>query len=215
VVVTVEGHGREEWAWPGGDVTRTVGWFTSLFPVAVEARGGGGAAGCVRAAKEALRAAPGAGVGYGMLRWLSEDESVRRRLERAGESVASLNYLGRVGGAAWGESEGVGEGEGRWAVAGRVGGEESSGRRVRRPEVEATARVEAGRLRLGWRYARGRQDAARMREVLGWWVEELEAVAAEWRAGALPEPSAADFPLAKLTNAQLGKVLSRIGKGGK
>jgi non-ribosomal peptide synthase protein (TIGR01720 family) len=210
VVVTLEGHGREEWAWPAGDVTRTVGWFTSLYPVAVGAHGGG-AAGRVRVAKEALRGVPGGGVGYGMLRYLSGDEALRRRLAEAGESVASLNYLGSVGG----EAEGVGEGVGRWALAGRVGGEESSGRRVRRPEVEATARVEGGRLRLGWRWPRGRQEAGRMREVLGWWVGALEATAAEWRAGEAPEPSAADFPLAKLTNAQLGKVLSKIGKAGK
>jgi hypothetical protein len=54
-----------------------------------------------------------------------------------------------------------------------------------------------------------------MREVLGWWAAELEAMAEEWRRGEAPAPTAADFPLSKLTNEQLGKVLARIGKAGK
>jgi amino acid adenylation domain-containing protein/non-ribosomal peptide synthase protein (TIGR01720 family) len=220
VAVTVEGHGREEWAWVGGDVTRTVGWFTSLYPVAVEAEGVGGLAGCVRAAKEGLRGAPGGGVGYGLLRHLSGEEGLRRRLAEAGRSAVVLNYLGRVGGAAWGEAgaagaggvEGAGEGAGvsGWRVAGKAGGAEASGRRARRYEVEATARVEGGRLRLGWRYARGRQRAERMREVLGWWVEGLRRMAEEWRGGAAPEPSTADFPEVTLDKNDLDELIGQL-----
>src|SRR5262249_31403367 len=73
VVVDVEGHGREE-VWSDIDLSRTVGWFTSLYPVRLdvggldveEALGGGAALGrALKRIKEQLRAVPGNGLGYG------------------------------------------------------------------------------------------------------------------------------------------------------
>src|SRR6516165_6575571 len=79
VVVDVEGHGREE-VWSDIDLSRTVGWFTSLYPVRLdvggvdveEALGGGAALGrALKRIKEQLRAVPGNGLGYGLLRYLN------------------------------------------------------------------------------------------------------------------------------------------------
>ncbi|WP_327232038.1 non-ribosomal peptide synthetase [Streptomyces murinus] len=85
VTVTLEGHGREHL-----DLARTVGWFTSEYPVRVPAAGDPGEV--LRAAKEAKRGVPGGGLGYGVL----------RHLDPAGAELAAvpppdvlLNYLGR------------------------------------------------------------------------------------------------------------------------
>jgi non-ribosomal peptide synthase protein (TIGR01720 family) len=208
VVVTMEGHGREEWAWPGGDVTRTVGWFTSLFPVEARGRGEGGTrADLVVAAKEALRGVPGGGVGYGMLRYLSEDESVRTRLEASGASAVMLNYLGRSEGV---EGAGDESAAGGWRVEGAAGGAELSPDRRRGYELEASAKVSGGRLRLAWRYSRERQSRERMREVLRWWAAGLEATAEEWRRGETPEPSVADFPEATLDRNDLDELIGQL-----
>ncbi|WP_280301566.1 non-ribosomal peptide synthetase [Nocardia neocaledoniensis] len=106
--VTVEGHGREP-LWPDTDFAGTVGWFTSEFPVwtpatgvdapagLTEALAGGAAAGrLLRAVKEAKRAVPGNGVGYGVLRRLDPATAPRFAERRAPEVL--LNYLGRFGG---------------------------------------------------------------------------------------------------------------------
>ncbi|MEV0433564.1 amino acid adenylation domain-containing protein [Nocardia sp. NPDC050413] len=106
--VTVEGHGREALR-PDTDFTGTVGWFTSEFPVwtpatgidhpagLTEALSGGAAAGhLLRAVKEAKRAVPGNGVGYGVLRRLDPETAPRFASRRAPEVL--LNYLGRFGG---------------------------------------------------------------------------------------------------------------------
>ncbi|GLZ11665.1 hypothetical protein Acsp04_19000 [Actinomadura sp. NBRC 104425] len=103
--VTMEGHGREQLA-AGTDLSRTVGWFTSEYPVRVpadtvraeddlvDALAGGEAAGrLLRAAKEAKRAVPGGGVGYGVLRHL--DPVTRAELAAAPPPEVLLNYLGR------------------------------------------------------------------------------------------------------------------------
>ena len=79
VLLDLEGHGREE-IFADVDLSRTVGWFTSLFPVRLdpgaldldEALAGGAALGrALKLIKEQLRALPDNGLGYGLLRYLN------------------------------------------------------------------------------------------------------------------------------------------------
>ncbi|MGW7689297.1 amino acid adenylation domain-containing protein [Streptomyces asiaticus] len=105
VLVNLEGHGREELD-EGVDLSRTVGWFTSLFPVRLdpgphdwaEYRAGGPATGRVlKRVKEQLRALPDNGIGFGLLRYLNPQTSAV--LSRLPEPQISFNYLGRFPGA--------------------------------------------------------------------------------------------------------------------
>ncbi|MFF4431012.1 amino acid adenylation domain-containing protein [Streptomyces sp. NPDC001513] len=102
-LIRLEGHGREEQVVPGADLSRTVGWFTSMFPVRLdlaghdvqEALAGGGAAGGVlKAVKEQLLAIPDKGVGFGLLRYLNP--STAAELDWRATPQISFNYLGRV-----------------------------------------------------------------------------------------------------------------------
>ena len=81
LLIDLESHGREE-LFEGFDLTRTVGWFTSLFPVRLDAGGldleealrGGAALGeALKRVKEQLRKVPGGGLGYGLLRYLNPE----------------------------------------------------------------------------------------------------------------------------------------------
>ncbi|MFF5727513.1 amino acid adenylation domain-containing protein [[Kitasatospora] papulosa] len=102
VLLDLEGHGREQLA-EHLDLSRTVGWFTSLYPVRldpgpVDARDPGrfDAAQVERAlkrVKEQLRAIPDHGVGYGMLRRLNP--ATRARLAPEPDPQIGFNYLGR------------------------------------------------------------------------------------------------------------------------
>ncbi|MFE0102893.1 amino acid adenylation domain-containing protein [Streptomyces sp. NPDC059009] len=84
--VTMEGHGREHL-----DLARTVGWFTSEYPVRVPSVGDVGRV--LRAAKEARRGVPDGGIGYGVLRSL--DPAVDAEFASAPPPDVLLNYLGR------------------------------------------------------------------------------------------------------------------------
>ncbi|WP_409495393.1 amino acid adenylation domain-containing protein [Amycolatopsis sp. cmx-11-12] len=101
--VSLEGHGRDQ---DGLDLSRTVGWFTAEHPLRVpagavaattdfeNALAGGAAAGTLlRAAKEAKRAVPDSGVGFGVLRYL--DPLTRDELAAVPPPDVVLNYLGR------------------------------------------------------------------------------------------------------------------------
>jgi amino acid adenylation domain-containing protein/non-ribosomal peptide synthase protein (TIGR01720 family) len=100
IALELEGHGREPMD-TGFDLSRTVGWFTTLFPVRLslrdvdlaEALDGGPAAGrALKLIKDQLRAIPDHGIGYGLLRYLHDDSATR--LSSNPPQVA-FNYLGR------------------------------------------------------------------------------------------------------------------------
>jgi amino acid adenylation domain-containing protein len=89
----LEGHGREN-LFDDVDISRTVGWFTSIFPVRLELNESGetwqpGEA--LKSVKEQLRRIPQRGVGYGILRYLSGDKTLRSWPEPA----MVFNYLGQ------------------------------------------------------------------------------------------------------------------------
>ena len=71
ILIDLEGHGREEDQLPGTDLSRTVGWFTTIYPVALTATPPGGWGQALKTVKEQLRAIPRHGLGYGALRYLS------------------------------------------------------------------------------------------------------------------------------------------------
>jgi len=86
--ITMEGHGREEVIGNGLDISRTVGWFTTMYPVRLEVRSDGAdeISSAVKHTKELLKQVPNKGIGYGTL---------------VGYSVNSLpkisfNYLGQL-----------------------------------------------------------------------------------------------------------------------
>ncbi|MET7641787.1 amino acid adenylation domain-containing protein [Streptomyces sp. NPDC005438] len=103
VVVDTESHGRHEQLLDGVDLSRTVGWFTSIHPVRLDsatlpwkqaAQAGDELAASVTHTRQQLRSLPGHGLGYGLLRHLTPE--VAPLLATLPAPQALFNYLGRV-----------------------------------------------------------------------------------------------------------------------
>ena len=94
LLVNMEGHGREE-ILEGVDVSRTVGWFTSLYPILLELDEQDQPGEALKSIKEQLRAIPQRGIGYGLLRYLCADTQVVEQMRRLSEAELSFNYLGQ------------------------------------------------------------------------------------------------------------------------
>ncbi len=104
LLVEMEGHGRED-LFPDIDVSRTVGWFTSIFPVLLDLGGPtDGSSGTerpailgnqIQAVRDQLRRVPNRGVGYGILRYLAADPALRAALAAAPAPQVNFNYLGQ------------------------------------------------------------------------------------------------------------------------
>ena len=94
VLVSLEGHGREEIV-KGIDITRTIGWFTSQYPVMLDMSESADTSYLIRYVKENLRKVPNKGIGYGILRYLTSGEN--KHMEFRHNPEISFNYLGQFG----------------------------------------------------------------------------------------------------------------------
>ncbi|WZU33671.1 Linear gramicidin synthase subunit D [Rhodococcus ruber] len=182
-LVRLEGHGREEEVVPGADLGRTVGWFTTMYPVRLDLSGvdlddafaGGRAAGtAIKAVKENLRAVPDKGIGYGLLRYL--DPAAGAVLGSLPAGQISFNYLGRIDAGEIPEgAAGLG-----WLPAGDLG--DLSGRDDADAPAMATIDINAvvigGRLGANIGYASGLLGRDDVEELAQLWVRALEALAA-------------------------------------
>jgi non-ribosomal peptide synthase protein (TIGR01720 family) len=101
VLLDFEGHGRED-IFDDIDLSRTVGWFTTIFPVLLELKATDNLGDAIKSIKEQLRAVPNRGIGYGVLRYLSRDADITSQLSAIPQPEVSFNYLGQFD---WGTQE--------------------------------------------------------------------------------------------------------------
>jgi non-ribosomal peptide synthase protein (TIGR01720 family) len=92
--IHLEGHGREE-LFEGVDLSRSVGWFTTLFPVRLDLGGSHEVGDRLKTIKEQLRRIPQRGIGFGLLRYSSGNEEIAARLRAQPQPEVVFNYLGQ------------------------------------------------------------------------------------------------------------------------
>ncbi|WP_098026280.1 non-ribosomal peptide synthetase [Streptomyces sp. st115] len=111
----VEGHGREQQIEDGADLSRTVGWFTSLYPVRLSATAAEPPGDTLARTRDHLERLPDSGIGYGLLRYAAQPGErgepggplTAAEADGPGAPLVAFNYLGRfgtapaAGGAAW------------------------------------------------------------------------------------------------------------------
>ncbi|MFT3774240.1 MAG: amino acid adenylation domain-containing protein [Minicystis sp.] len=146
VLVDLEGHGREE-IFDGVDVTRTIGWFTALFPVALRHDASAGPGERLKSIKEQIRSIPGRGLGHGLLRYLGPD-STARKLAAMPAAELVFNYHGQV-------NQVLPEGS-PLRLAAESSGPAQSPNALRPHLIEVIGRVTAGRLTVRWTYSENR-----------------------------------------------------------
>ncbi|MDV7268794.1 amino acid adenylation domain-containing protein, partial [Rhodococcus oxybenzonivorans] len=186
-LVTLEGHGREEQVVPGADLARTVGWFTSIFPVRLDLTGvdvddafagGPAAAVALKTVKEQLHAIPDHGIGFGLLRYLNPETALP--LSALPSPQLSFNYLGRLGAAA---SE-----DGDWMPISEAGLAEAAHTGLPVPAaVDVNARTTdsgAGpELAATWAFPLGVLTTADVGELAQLWVSALAALTTQVKSG--------------------------------
>ncbi|WP_230182823.1 condensation domain-containing protein, partial [Aquabacterium sp. CECT 9606] len=190
VLVELEGHGREEGIDATLDLTRSVGWFTSLYPIRLHAeQGDPGAA--IKAVKEQQRAVPGKGLGYGVLRYLSKQG---KALREGAYPQITFNYLGQFDASL--------QADGLWRLADEPAAAGRSPVSLRRSWFDVTASVRAGQLHMAWTYSRSLHDHEEVAGLLQSYQVHLEALIAHCSSGAAGlTPS--DVPLSGLNQHQL------------
>jgi amino acid adenylation domain-containing protein/non-ribosomal peptide synthase protein (TIGR01720 family) len=204
--IEVEGHGREP-LFSDLDLSRTVGWFTSMWPVLLEPGQPGelrepgeplSAAELAQAlsrAREQLSKVPDNGIGYGLLRYGSHDREASRFLAALPPAEVSFNYMGQFA---------AGVGSGQWHC-----GPSRDPSQARSHLIEIDGHIAASRLEMTWTYSRHFHLPATVERVAGDFREYLGRIAA---AAANRRLTPKDFPLANLSQKGLDAIVRRMSR---
>ncbi len=95
VLINLEGHGRES-LFETADLSRTVGWFTTIFPVLLEIFNKDDIGETIKSIKESLRKIPDNGIGFGVLKYLSDDKDLKEKIHSLPQPEIIFNYLGQI-----------------------------------------------------------------------------------------------------------------------
>ena len=202
-LVDLEGHGRED-IQAQIDLSHTVGWFTTLFPVLLKREAGKSPGEVLLSVKEQLRRIPKRGLGYGLLRYLSADVQLRRQLRALPAAEISFNYLGQFDQAFPDNS--------LFRPAAERGGDEHSLRGQRAYLLEISGQVAEQCLHITWRYSTHLHSQATIESLALEYVRCLRTLLAESQSAGAGVYSPSDFPLANLDAQKLNTLASLLNK---
>ncbi|MBB4677123.1 non-ribosomal peptide synthase/polyketide synthase [Crossiella cryophila] len=191
VLVALEGHGREE-ILDGVDLSRTIGWFTTQFPVALGADGDWGSV--LKTVKERLRAVPHRGLSYEALRRLTADSP----LATDPDPLISFNYHGQfeVGSAGEGLIRGQGE---------SLGSDNAPGS-ARPYLIDVVGAVTGGELHLSWQYSANRHREQTIRALAERMTTALREIVLHCATSQAGGRTPSDFPLARLDQSTVDRL---------
>ncbi|MFZ5603823.1 MAG: amino acid adenylation domain-containing protein, partial [Pseudomonadota bacterium] len=198
----LEGHGREYVA-DAIDVSRTVGWFTSIYPVVLQLDAQADLGAHIRAVKEQLRAIPRKGMSFGVLRFLSEQPERRQLLNSLAQSQISFNYLGQL--------DQVLADDALLQQATESTGDELAPAGQRKYLLDISGRVQNGELILAFRYSHSVHQSATIEKLASGLVNELTSIIEHCGDLSHAAYTPSDFPLARLDQQQLDSLLPRRG----
>lgn len=194
----VEGHGREPLV-RDLDLSRTVGWFTSIFPVRIElppSKEEWDPGEALKSVKEQLRKIPRHGIGYGLLRYLVKDSG----LAGLPEPFMVFNYLGQF--------EQVLSGSKLFRFAEESSGSWHSPRQRRRHALEINGMVKDGRLEMSWIYCPDLQSSATIARLTTEFVAALKTIIRHCQQPNIGGRTASDFPLVRLDASALERLMT-------
>ena len=198
----LEGHGRED-LFDGVDLTRTVGWFTTVYPVLLELDPGVGAGEALKSVKEQLRAVPGNGLGHGLLRYLREEGDAPGLLRAAAPAEVSFNYLGQ-------RDLLLPEGA-PLRMATESTGPSASPRAQRRYLLDVLGRVTGGALTVRWIYSENRHSEATIAALAGRFIAALRALVTHCLSPDAGGYTPSDFRRARLAQPVIDRLVAAEG----
>ncbi len=199
----LEGHGREA-LFEEIDLYRTVGWFTSVFPVQLRLPEETGVGAALISVKEQLRRIPRKGLSYGLLRYLSEDRAVREALAGQPQPQITFNYLGQFDHKLSGYD--------LFRAAPESGGPERHPDDKRRYLLDINALTERGQLIVKWSYSQNCFRPETMQNLADGFIQKLQAIIDHCTRPDVGGYTPSDFPLVSLNQTQLDELALAVAK---
>ena len=196
-LVDMEGHGREDIG-DDLDLSRTVGWFTAVFPLRLELAAGIGIGGALKSIKEQLRNVPDRGLSYGLLRYCGANLSHRAALADGQHAQLLFNYLGQF--------DQVTRGSELFAFASESTGlwHAPNGRRTH--AVEVLVQVRDNKLRIDWNFSEKLIHRASIERLAADFISTLQDIIRHCREADAGGRTPSDVPLAPLVQAEVDQL---------
>ena len=200
IAIDLEGHGREE-LFKDIDLSRTVGWFTSLFPVLLQLPTSAQAAEVIKSIKEQLRLIPNRGIGYGILSYLCEDTAVKQQLQTIPTPEICFNYLGQFDQM---------QSQMGWKLASESTGANYSSKQIRSHLLDVDALVVEGELQIDWTYSSNFHTRAIVESLAHGYIQAINSIIEHCQSKDAFEYTPSDFSLAQLNQKELDELLSEF-----
>jgi non-ribosomal peptide synthase protein (TIGR01720 family) len=204
LLLHLEGHGREE-LFEDTDVSRTVGWFTTIFPLFIE---------CsveidklstpdvqgeiLKSVKEQLRRIPDKGIGFGVLKYLAGDE----KLQILPQPEVSFNYLGQF--------DQILSESSLFKPAKEPTGAAQSMKEMRSHVIDINSSIVEGSLKIDWSYSKNIHKPETIESLSNSFIETLRSIIIHCQSPEAGGYTPSDFPEADLDDGELEGLLDEI-----
>ncbi|MEB3219806.1 MAG: amino acid adenylation domain-containing protein [Nostocales cyanobacterium 94392] len=204
LLVDLEGHGRES---IDNDInlTRTVGWFTTIFPVLLTLEKISQPVEALKAIKEQLRSIPNRGIGYGLLRYVSQNSEVVTNLQTLPQAEVRFNYLGQF--------DQILPESSLFKLSNQSVGDSRSLQSNRRYVLDINGFVLVGQLQLEWTYSNKIHQRSTIEQLANEFIKMLRSLINDCQSGTSFSFTSSDFPEANLSQNDLEQFLAKINRG--
>jgi non-ribosomal peptide synthase protein (TIGR01720 family) len=200
LLVELEGHGRESIS-EALDLSRTVGWFTSLYPVRLDIADAEDSVAALKLIKEQVRNVKRGGIGFGVLKYLKRESEIAQLLWAAPRAEVSFNYIGAQKAAAQDEND--------VRLAAEIYRPVHGNRGMRPFLLMITAQITEEQLAIHWSYSKNRHRETTIRHLAESFEEAFRSILNHCQTREANTPS--DFPNANLSQLDLDKFIATIG----
>lgn len=197
----LEGHGREN-VFDDLDVSRTIGWFTTMFPVYLPVEPIEQPGEALKNIKEHLRNIPRQGFSYGLLRYLYLEPSLKKRLQHIPEAQVSFNYLGQI-------DRGLADST-LFCLSQEASGPVRGAKNRRIELLEIEAFIIEDQLHIRWTYSQNLHQQATIERLAHRFLDLLQILIAHCQSPEAGSYTPSDFPDVDLDQEQLDNVLDAI-----
>jgi non-ribosomal peptide synthase protein (TIGR01720 family) len=197
LLIDVEGHGRDS-IFPDLDLSRTVGWFTAIYPVVIDLANASGPIDVMRHVKGQLRSIQHGGLDHGLLRYLGPQSTLAAELRAEPEPEVSFLYLGK-------SDQGL-TSAGPYAPATESCGPDCDPREKRTHLLDLIGLITAGRFQMSWVYSENIHRKETIEALAKRFIELLRAIAA-------PDSAATtSMPVFNWTGQHVAEIRSAISR---
>jgi len=200
LLLDMEGHGREN-VIESVNLSRTVGWFTSIYPVFLTLENLDHPGECLKSIKEQLRQIPNRGFDYGIGYYLNSDLTIQSQLKNYPKAQVSFNYLGQFTSHQIGD---IG-----WKLSQESSGSIHSPLGQRSHLIAIHGIVVDGQLDMEWQYSENFHHQTTIKNLAAAYRDSLESLinhCLSAEGGYTPS----DFPDADLNQAELDELLLEL-----